>query len=696
MAKYLVIVESPTKARTISKMLGRNYKVVASVGHLRDLPKSRLGVDIEDNFEPEYINVRGKAPKINELKKEAKKAEKVFLATDPDREGESISWHLAYLLGLDPNDENRVEFNEITKEEIKEAIKNPRKIDMNLVDSQQARRVLDRIVGYKLSPILWKKIKNGLSAGRVQSVALKLICDREEEIENFVPEEYWSIEASHIVDKKEFTSKYYGDLVKGKIKKAGEIKNEAQVKEISQSIDKDKFEIIDIKKSTRRKNPFKPFTTSTLQQEASNKLKFSTSKTMSLAQQLYEGIHIGAEGTVGLITYMRTDSTRLSGQLIGQAKKYIIGTYGENYHNGGRAYSKGKSANTQDAHEAIRPTSVYHEPQKIRDHLSPDQYKLYNLIWKRTVASQMAPAKYEQTSLSLNSNSRIFRASGNIMMFDGFMRLWDSKEKQNILPEMKEGQVIKSLKIDNNQHFTKPKARFTEASLVKALEENGIGRPSTYSSIVNSLTSRNYAKIDQRQFYPTDIGRTVNQLLMEYFKDVINEEFTANMEVELDKISEDKRPWKNVISGFYDGFEDLLNKAMDGAEGYKIKDKILDEKCPECGKNLVEKNGRNGKFIGCSGFPDCKFTKSIVKSTGVECPKCGHDIIEKVTKRGRPFYGCSNYPACDYASWNKPTGERCPKCDDLLTRKKNRHGDFIVCNNESCDFEKPYEKKSEN
>lgn len=692
MAKNLVIVESPTKAKTISKMLGKNYKVLASVGHLRDLPKSRLGVDIENNFEPEYINVRGKAPKINELKKEAKKADKVFLATDPDREGESISWHLAFLLGLDPEEKNRVEFNEITKDEVLKAIKNPRKIDLDLVDSQQARRVLDRIVGYKLSPVLWKKIKNGLSAGRVQSVALKLICDREREIENFIPEEYWSLEARHLEAKVEFTSKYYGDLVNGKEVKVDLVENEERAREIEESVDIDSFILRDIAKSTRSKNPSKPFTTSTIQQEASNKLKFSTSKTMSLAQQLYEGVYIGSKGTVGLITYMRTDSTRLSDQLVAEAKKFILETYGKEYTNGGMTYQGKKKPGTQDAHEAIRPTSIYNKPSDIKEHLSSDQYKLYKLIWTRTMASQMAPAKYEQTSLSLVSNYRIFKASGNIMKFDGYMRLWDSKEKQNILPELKKGQSVKTLGLEKNQHFTKAKARYTEASLVKELEENGIGRPSTYSSIVNSILSRNYAEIKNRQFHPTSVGITVNDLLMEYFDGVINEEFTANMEIELDKVAEDEREWKEVISKFYSGFEGLLDKAIQDAEGYKIKDKVLDEKCPECGENLVEKNGRNGKFIGCSGFPSCKFTKSIVKSTGVACPKCGHDIIEKVTKRGRAFFGCSNYPSCDYASWNKPTGEKCPKCSDLLVRKKNRHGDFILCNNDDCDFEKPYDK----
>ncbi len=688
MADNLVIVESPTKAKTISKMLGSKYKVVATVGHLRDLPKSKLGVDIENDFEPQYINVRGRAPKINELKKQAKDAKKVYLATDPDREGEAISWHLAYLLNLDINEANRVEFSEITKDFVKKSIKNPRKIDMQLVNAQQARRVLDRIVGYKLSPLLWKKIKNGLSAGRVQSVALKLICDREEEIRNFVPEEYWSIDAFFNKNKIDFKSAYYGELVNGKEVRTKKIPDQKAAKEIVDSIDKNKFEVIDVNKRTRKKNPFMPFTTSTLQQEANKRLNFSTSKTMSVAQQLYEGVYIGSEGTVGLISYMRTDSTRLSGAIVGEAKNYIIENFGIEYSNGGRTFDK-KKAGSQDAHEAVRPSSVNRDPDSLRKFLSKDQLALYEMIWNRTVASQMKQAVYEVTTVKFKSNDKLFRTSGNIMKFDGFMKVWLTSEKQSELPELEVGEVLKSKKIDQNQHFTKSKPRYTEASLVKALEEDGIGRPSTYSAIIKNLLTRMYVELDNKQFMPTQIGENVNALLAKHFSEIVNEEFTANMEKDLDNIADDKTEWKTLIGDFYEGFEKLLDKAMKDAEDYKIEDVVLDEKCPECGKNLVEKTGRNGKFIGCSGFPDCKYTKSIIIGTGVNCPKCGHELVEKVSKRGKLFYGCSNYPSCDYASWNKPTGEKCPKCNDLLTRKKNRHGDFIVCNNPNCDFEKP-------
>lgn len=688
MADNLVIVESPTKAKTISKMLGSRYKVVATVGHLRDLPKSKIGVDIENNFEPQYINVRGRAPKINELKKQAKAAKKVYLATDPDREGEAISWHLAYLLGLDIEEANRVEFKEITKDFVKHSIKNPRKIDMQLVNAQQARRVLDRIVGYKLSPILWKKIKNGLSAGRVQSVALKLICDREEEIRNFVPEEYWSIEAIFNKSKIEFKSAYYGELVNGKEKRTTKIPDVKSAETIIKGLDKEKFEIFDIDKKSRKKNPFMPFTTSTLQQEANKRLNFSTSKTMSVAQQLYEGVYIGKEGTIGLISYMRTDSTRLSSAIVGEAKDYIVKNFGEKYSNGGRTFEK-KKAGSQDAHEAVRPSSIYRDPKSLQKHLTKDQYALYEMIWNRTVASQMKQAIYEVTTVKFNSNNKLFRTSGNIMKFDGFMKIWSTSEKQSELPEFKVGEILKPKKIEKNQHFTKSKPRYTEASLVKALEEDGIGRPSTYSSIIKNLLSRTYVELENKQFVPTQIGENVNSLLAKHFSEIVNEEFTAKMERGLDDIVDEKTDWKKLISEFYSGFEVLLDKAIKDSGDYKIEDVVLDEKCPECGKNLVEKNGRNGKFIGCSGFPECKYTKSIIIGTGVDCPKCGHEIVEKISKRGKLFYGCSNYPSCDYASWNKPTGERCPKCDDLLTRKKNRYGDFIVCNNENCDFEKP-------
>ncbi len=691
MAEHLVIVESPTKAKTIGKMLGNKYKVMATVGHLRDLPKSKMGVDIENNFEPQYINVRGRADKINELKKEAKKSKVVYLATDPDREGEAISWHLSFLLGLDPKDENRVEFHEITKENVNSAIKTPRMIDMDLVDAQQARRILDRIVGYKLSPLLWKKIKNGLSAGRVQSVALKLICDREEEINRFVPEEYWSIEAIHKKGRIEFKSEYFADLVNGKEVKAGRIPDEASANEIRNSVDINRFDVRQIKKSRKRKNPYPPFTTSTLQQEASKKLGFSTTRTMRTAQQLYEGVDIG-EGTVGLISYMRTDSTRLSSTIIGETLAYILEKYGSEYATKGIPYDK-KKAGSQDAHEAVRPSSIGRTPASLAEYLSSDQMKLYNLIWKRTVASQMKPAVYESTTAVIESNLRLFKANGNIVTFEGFMALWEAEEKQTQLPQLEESENLKTKLVEGIQHFTKPKPRYTEASLVKALEEDGIGRPSTYSAIISSLLNREYTVLEKRAFVPTEIGIRVNTLLGKHFSSIINEEFTAKMEEGLDRIAEEKEDWKKLIAGFYDGFEDLLEKAAKDDKDYKIKPVELDEKCPDCGAPLLERSGRNGKFIGCSAFPDCKYTRAIVKGTGVDCPKCGHEIVEKISKRGKLFYGCSNYPSCEYVLWNQPTGEKCPKCGELLMRKKNRHGDFIVCGNPNCNFEKLNEKK---
>ncbi|MSS78497.1 type I DNA topoisomerase [Anaerococcus sp. WCA-380-WT-2B] len=681
MAKNLVIVESPTKAKSITKMLGSNYKVKATYGHLRDLPKSKLGVDIEDDFEPKYIKVRGKAKTINELKKEADNAQNVYLATDPDREGEAISWHLQYLLGLDKNEKNRVEFHEITKNNVKNAIKNPRKIDQNLVDSQQARRVMDRIVGYEISPILWKRVKSGLSAGRVQSVALKLIVDRQKEIDAFKPEEYWTISAKHKEEKIEFESEFYGTKSK-KIK----ISNENGADKILNKIDKDKFEVVDISKTKKKRKAQKPYTTSTLQQDASNKLGFSTKYTMSLAQQLFEGIDLGDKGRVGLITYMRTDATRLSSEIIGESLSYIKEKYGSKYASNGRNYSK-KSKQTQDAHEAIRPTSIYNDPISVKDYLTDQQYKLYKMIWTRVVQSQMTDYEYLSTSISLDSNGIVFKASGKITLFDGFMKVSSSKENENFLPDLEKGDVIKATSITKNQHFTKPPANYTEASLVKVLEEYGIGRPSTYSSTIASIISRNYVEFEDRKILPTKLGIRVNDFLQENFNDVINVEFTAKMENELDRIAQDEVYWKDVLKGFYEGFEKDLNAVSKDTNDYKVKDKILDEKCPKCGSPLAIKHGRNGKFIGCTNFPDCNFTKSIIKTTGVKCPKCNDgELIEKVSKKGKRFYGCSNFPSCDYATWDTPTGDRCPECGDLLVHKKNRSTDEIKCN--SCDYVK--------
>lgn len=681
MAKNLVIVESPTKAKSITRMLGSNYKVRATYGHLRDLPKSKLGVDIENNFEPKYIKVRGKAKTINALKKEAKSVDKVYLATDPDREGEAISWHLQYLLDLDQNELNRVEFHEITKNNVKNAIKNPRKIDQNLVDSQQARRVMDRIVGYEISPILWKRVKSGLSAGRVQSVALKLIVDKQREIDSFVPEEYWTITAKHKESKIEFESEFYGSKSK-KMK----ISNENGAEKILNRIDKDKFEVVDIQKTKKKRKPQKPYTTSTLQQDASNKLGFSTKYTMSLAQQLFEGIDLGQKGRVGLITYMRTDATRLSNEIIGESLSYIKEKFGEKYASKGNSYSK-KSKTSQDAHEAIRPTSIYNDPISVKEYLTDQQYKLYKLIWTRVVASQMTDYEYLSTSLSFDSNGVIFKTNGKITLFDGFMKVSNAKENENILPDLKKGDIIKAIDIKKDQHFTKPPANYTEASLVKTLEEYGIGRPSTYSSTIASIISRNYVEFEQRKILPTKLGIRVNDFLQESFDDIINVEFTAKMEDELDKIAQDEVYWKDVLKSFYEGFEKDLKQVSKDRTDYKVKDKVLDEKCPKCGHPLAEKHGRNGKFIGCTNFPECDFTKSIIKTTGVKCPECENgEIIEKVSKKGKRFYGCSNFPKCDYATWDPPTGEKCPKCGDLLVHKKNRSTDEIKCN--SCDYVK--------
>lgn len=686
MAKNLVIVESPTKAKTIGKMLGSNYKVVASVGHLRDLPKSKMGIDIENNFEPQYINVRGKGDIIKDLKKQANKAENIYLASDPDREGEAISWHISNLLNLDENGKNRVEFNEITKSTVKDAVKNPRKIDMKLVNAQQARRVLDRLVGYEISPILWKKVKSGLSAGRVQSVALRLVCEREEEINKFIPKEYWSIEATHKKTGIKFESSYYGELVNSKQEKI-ELNNVKDAENIIDDLDINNFIVSDIKKTKKKRRPYAPYTTSTLQQDANRRIGFSASKTMSVAQQLYEGINIGSEGTVGLISYMRTDSTRISSETIAEALEYITKEYGKEYASKGVSYGKNKKG-AQDAHEAVRPSSVKRTPYSLKDFLSNDQYKLYKLIWDRVVASQMTSAEFESTSLTIMNKNHIFKGNGNIELFKGFTIIYSVDDKSVILPVLEKDEVLKTDNIDKVQHFTKPKARFTEASLVKTLEEDGIGRPSTYASIISSLLKRNYVKLDKKKFYTTELGEKVNTFLLKYFSDIINEKFTANLEDELDKIAEDDLDWKKTIEKFYGSLEVNLEKAKSDTETYKVEDKKIDEFCPECGSQLVIKHGRNGEFIGCSGFPKCKFTKAIIKGTGIDCPECGSEIIEKVSKRGKLFYGCSNYPKCNFALWDKPVKEFCPKCQSILVHKKNRKVDEIKCSNEKCDFVK--------
>lgn len=684
MANNLVIVESPTKAKTIKKMLGSNYKVVASVGHIRDLPKSTLGIDIENDFEPHYINIRGKGDLIKALKKDSKSAKHIYLATDPDREGEAISWHLSNILGLDPKDNIRVTFNEITKDTVKKQIKNPRAIDIGLVDAQQARRELDRLVGYKISPLLWKKVKSGLSAGRVQSVVLKILCDREHLIEEFIPEEYWTIEAILKKSRSSFDTKYYGTNKNGKIEKV-EIKNEDEADEILNRVDRESFIVDDIKEGTKKKNPYNPFTTSTLQQEASKKLNFSTKKTMMIAQSLYEGVDIPSEGSVGLITYMRTDSTRISAEALSICVDFIENEYGKEYVHVRNKSKKGE--NIQDAHECIRPTNVNRTPYKIKDSLTSDQFKLYSLIWKRFVASQMESALYNTMGISIISNTEIFKTSGSTISFDGFLKVYDySMEKDSILPEMNAGDNLKLKNLEKTQHFTQPPARFNEASLIKLLEEIGVGRPSTYAPTISTLLSRYYAVIEDKKLVPTELGIMVNDILCENFSDIVNEEFTANMEDELDKISEGDYYWKELIRKFYKKLSHDLDIAEKTIEKVEIRDEITDVKCDKCGRNMVIKMGRFGKFLACPGFPECRNAKPLVEKIGVKCPKCGGEIVIKRSKKGRKFYGCDNYPKCDFVAWNEPINKKCPKCGEILTKVENRQGKYIKCSNSKCAY----------
>ena len=658
MTDKLIIVESPAKANTIKKFLGGNTKVVASMGHIRDLPKSKLGINIENNFEPEYINIRGKGDLIKELKKDAKNAKKVYLATDPDREGEAIAWHLSNILNVDEKKVTRVTFNEITKTAVQKAIKEPRDIDINLVDAQQARRVLDRIVGYKISPVLWKKVRRGLSAGRVQSVAVKLIVDREEEIEKFIPEEYWNIYAE-LIDKKtnkKFEAKFYG-----KSGKKQEIHSQEEVNEILATIKKATYIIEEVKKSEKKRTPAPPFTTSTMQQEASRKIGFSIKKTMSVAQGLYEGVKIQDKGTVGLITYMRTDSTRISEEARATAKKYITETYGENYYEN-RYYKTNKEA--QDAHEGIRPTYAELEPEKIKDSLTKDQYKLYRLIYNRFMASQMASAVYDTMSVTINANDYTFKANGQNLKFKGFMTLYvegtDGKEEKEagMLPELIQDEIVKLEKIEPKQSFTEPPARYTEASLVKTLEEKGIGRPSTYSPTITTILERRYIEKEQKQLVPTELGKIVNKLLCENFADVINVEFTAKVETEFDNIAEGKENWKKMIEEFYGPFEENVERVEKELEHVELVDEVSDIPCDKCGRMMVYKYGRFGKFLACPGYPECKNTKPIVETIEEPCPKCGGTIQVRKAKNKRKYYICENNPqSCDYISWNKPSKE---------------------------------------
>ncbi len=679
--KYLIIVESPAKAKTIEKYLGRNYKVVASVGHIRDLKKSSMSIDFENNYEPEYINIRGKGPLINSLKKEAKNAKQVFLASDPDREGEAISWHLSHILGLNLEDKNRVVFNEITKDAVKNAFVEPRQVDMNLVDSQQARRVLDRIVGYSISPILWKKVKKGLSAGRVQSVALKLIIDRENEIKAFKSEEYWTIDSLFKKGTKKFQASFYG--VDGKKVK---LNTNEEVKDVLSRIKNDDFTVEKVEKKERRRNAPLPYTTSSLQQDAANKINFRTRKTMMIAQNLYEGINLGSQGTQGLITYMRTDSTRISPSAQNEAATFISNRFGSKYSKHGSRIKNASGA--QDAHEAIRPSNVNHTPESIAKHLNKDQLKLYTLIWNRFVASQMTAAIFDTVKVTLEQNKVTFVANGSQIKFDGYMAVYNDSDKNKMLPEMTESETVKRESSSPEQHFTQPPARYSEATLIKTLEENGVGRPSTYAPTLEVIQRRYYVKLAAKRFEPTELGEIVNKLIVEFFPNIVDVAFTASMEAELDQVEEGQVKWQTVIDHFYKPFSNDLVKAEDEIEKIQIKDEPAGFDCDLCGHPMVIKLGRFGKFYACSNFPDCRNTKAITKEIGVTCPICQKgQVIERKTKRNRIFYGCDRYPECDFTSWDIPVGRTCPKSGDYLVEKKIRGGGKqVVCSSETCDY----------
>lgn len=680
--KNLVIVESPAKAKTIEKYLGRNYKVVASVGHIRDLKKSSMSIDFENNYEPQYINIRGKGPLINDLKKEAKKAKKVYLASDPDREGEAISWHLAHILDLDKEDRNRVVFNEITKDAVKNAFVEPRQINMDLVDAQQARRVLDRIVGYSISPILWKKVKKGLSAGRVQSVALKLIIDRENEIKAFQPEEYWTIDGSFKKGTRKFNATFYG-LDGNKFK----LSNNEDVKTVLKRIKTDEFLVEKVEKKERRRNAPLPYTTSSLQQDAANKINFRTRKTMMIAQQLYEGLSLGTAGHQGLITYMRTDSTRISPLAQNEATEFITNRFGANYSKHGNKVKNASGA--QDAHEAIRPSSVNHTPESIAKYLDKDQLKLYTLIWNRFIASQMTAAVFDTMKVNLTQNGVTFIANGSQVKFDGYMAVYNDTDKNKMLPDMEEGESVKKVNTNPEQHFTQPPARFSEASLIKTLEENGVGRPSTYAPTLETIQKRYYVKLAAKRFEPTELGEIVNSLIVEFFPDIVDVTFTAEMEGKLDEVEIGKEQWQKIIDEFYKPFEKELAKAETEMEKIQIKDEPAGFDCELCGSPMVIKLGRYGKFYACSNFPECHNTKAITKEIGVICPICQKgQVIERKTKRNRIFYGCDRYPECEFTSWDKPIGRTCPKSNDFLVEKKVRGGGKqVVCSNEKCDYQ---------
>ena len=682
MSANLVIVESPAKAKTIQKFLGKSYKVIASNGHVRDLPKSTLGIDVENDFEPKYITIRGKGDILAQLRKEVKKADKVYLATDPDREGEAISWHLYYALKLENKKCSRITFNEITKDAVKKSIKNSRDIDMNLVDAQQARRVLDRIVGYKISPVLWAKVKRGLSAGRVQSVALRIIGDREEEINNFIPEEYWTLEADFSVEeeKKPLAAKFYGT----KNKKMN-IRSKAELDQILDDLKDAEYQVAEVKNGERSKKAPLPFTTSTLQQEASKVLNFSTQKTMRLAQQLYEGVDIKGEGTVGLITYLRTDSTRIAEEADTAARAFIEAQYGSKYVASGEQAKK-SGAKIQDAHEAIRPTDISLTPVIVKESLQRDLFRLYQLIWKRFAASRMQSAVYETTSVKVAAGDYYFTLAASKLAFDGFMSVYiqeDEKEESNaLLGKLEKGSVLTLEKLDSSQHFTQPPAHFTEASLVKSMEEQGIGRPSTYAPTITTIIARRYVAKENKNLYVTELGEVVNSMMKQSFPSIVDITFTANLEFLLDKVGDGSVPWKTVVRNFYPDLKEAVDKAEVELESVTIADEVTEEICEICGRNMVIKYGPHGKFLACPGFPECKNTKPYLEKIGVPCPKCGKDVVIKKTKKGRIYYGCEANPECDFMSWQRPSTEKCPKCGAYMVEKGNK----LLCSNEQCGY----------
>lgn len=683
MGQNLVIVESPAKAKTIGKYLGKNYTVEASMGHIRDLPKSTLGVDIEDNFNPKYITIRGKGDLIAKLKKAAKKADKVYLATDPDREGEAISWHLANILKIPEDKKCRIVFNEITKTAVKSSIKEARQINNNLVDAQQARRILDRLVGYEISPILWKNVKWGLSAGRVQSAALKLICDREEEIKKFEPKEYWTVDCIATKDRKKFPIK----LTQYKGKKI-EISTKVEAEKIIEELKKDKFIVTKVKKGTKVKNPLPPFTTSTLQQEASKKLNFMTKRTMSIAQVLYEGVEVKGYGTVGLITYMRTDSVRISEEAQERALDYINSNFGKEYAPSKSRVYKGKK-NIQDAHEAIRPSVIEITPEIAKNSLTSEQYKLYSLIWNRFMASQMASCELNTNSIEIMNGDYKFKATGSRIKFDGFMKLYEYLTEEDTedvsLPELNENDELSKVNIDGKQHFTQPPARYTEASFVKLLEEKGIGRPSTYVPTISVLLSRDYVNREKKNLFPTELGFIVNNIMSEYFEQIVDVEFTADMERNLDYIEEGQEEWKKVVGEFFSPLKIALEKAEKEISKVVIEDEVSDVPCDKCGRMMVIKHGRYGKFLACPGYPECKNAKPIVEEIEAPCPKCGGKVLAKKSKKGKKFFGCANYPSCDFVSWNEPLKDRCPDCGSYMVLKYSKtKGNYAQCSDASC------------